>query len=203
MKIRFILTSLLFATASSAFAQQAERDFAFENYRRYYQEAAEYNQDSNKLEAVKKMRDYFHNHPYRLQPTSNLEQVQNFLKQLGEDGTFADMNPTERDFEKNNAYQKGFENTTGDVVGIFIASAYERLFQIASAIRLARLQMTKPCRRKFRKPSCTMAKSKCVVPTTNHVSMLRALPFLRLRSTSTLLCWIRWTRQNGERQHPC
>lgn len=139
MKIRFILTSILFATASSAFAQQAERDFAFENYRRYYQEAAEYNQDSNKLEAVKKMRDYFHNHPYRLQPTSNLEQVQNFLKQLGEDGTFADMNPTERDFEKNNAYQKGFENTTDDVVGIFIASAYERLFQIASAIRLGKI----------------------------------------------------------------
>ena len=139
MKIRFILTSILFATASSAFAQQAERDFAFENYRRYYQEAAEYNQDSNKLEAVKKMRNYFHNHPYRLQPTSNLEQVQNFLKQLGEDGTFADMNPTERDFEKNNAYQKGFENTTDDVVGIFIASAYERLFQIASAIRLGKI----------------------------------------------------------------
>ena len=35
MKIRFILTSILFATASSAFAQQAERDFAFENYRHF------------------------------------------------------------------------------------------------------------------------------------------------------------------------
>lgn len=39
---------------------------------------------------------------------------------LGKDGRFSDLNSTEEQFERENAYQQGYENTTDDRVGILL-----------------------------------------------------------------------------------
>lgn len=62
---RLVLFFCLCLPALAASAQEQEVKFAFDNYRRYYREARLCT-DSVKLEAMKKLRVYFHEHPYRL-----------------------------------------------------------------------------------------------------------------------------------------
>lgn len=141
MKKVVIIMSCL-AASMAIHAQVKERQLAFDNYRHYYQDASAY-KGEEKLEAVDKLRAYFHANPYRLKPDKNLESVEYSLGQLTENGTFADMDSTEIRFEKENAYQLGFANTSEDVIGGFIISAYERIFQIVSAQRLGSISIEK------------------------------------------------------------
>ena len=62
---RLVLFCCLCLPALAVSAQEQEVKFAFDNYHRYYREARLCT-DSAKLEAMKKLRVYFHEHPYRL-----------------------------------------------------------------------------------------------------------------------------------------
>ena len=62
---RLVLFFCLCLPALAVSAQEQEVKFAFDNYHRYYREARLCT-DSAKLEAMKKLRVYFHEHPYRL-----------------------------------------------------------------------------------------------------------------------------------------
>lgn len=136
MKNYLLLFSLFCGCA--AYAQQAEIDFAYANYKKYYKaEAAD--SDSEKLEAIKKLRSYFHENPYRLKVSDNGEKAKEFLSKLTDEGTFSDMDATEREFDKNDTYNKGYANTTDDAAGIFIGNAINRIFQICNACNLGYL----------------------------------------------------------------
>ena len=122
----------------SVFAQQNEINLAFENYKKYYN-VESVGVNSDKTEAIKRLRSYFHENPYRLKAFKDGTKAREFVSLLTENGTFSDMDVTERGFEESGAYNKGFANTSDDVVGIFIGDALERIFQICSAYRLGYL----------------------------------------------------------------
>ena len=88
------------------------------------------------------MREYFSQHPYRAVKSIDASQAIQMASLLGEDGRFSDLNSTEEQFERENAYQQGYENTTDDRVGIFIAGALNRIYQLADACRKGRLEKT-------------------------------------------------------------
>lgn len=121
--------------------RKAESQFAYSNYRRYYQEAR-CHAGGEKKDAVKKLREYFSQHPYRAVKSIDASQAIQMASLLGEDGRFSDLNSTEEQFERENAYQQGYENTTDDRVGIFIAGALNRIYQLADACRKGRLEKT-------------------------------------------------------------
>ena len=93
---KYLLLSCMLAT-SGVFAQQAEIDFAFNNYHKYYN-AQTKDANSEKSEALKKLRNYFHDNPYRLKPDG--EKANRFLALLNENGTFSDMDATEKELER-------------------------------------------------------------------------------------------------------
>ena len=122
----------------TALAQQSEVDFAFGNYKKYYNvESTDISHE--KVEAIKKLRYYFSEHPYRLKAFNDGVKAREYLSLLTEEGTFSDMDPIERGFDENDTYNKGYANTSDDAAGIFIGDAYERIFQICSACRLGYL----------------------------------------------------------------
>lgn len=71
-------------------------------------------------DAVKKLREYFSQHPYRAVKSIDASQAIQMASLLGKDGRFSDLNSTEEQFERENAYQQGYENTTDDRVGILL-----------------------------------------------------------------------------------
>lgn len=109
-----------------------EQIFAYTNYRKYSEQAKE-NKDSRKAEAVKTLRKYFHDKPYRAVKDPGTEAVKEYLSLLADDGTFTDMNPIEEGFRKNSDYYKGYENTTDDKVGLFIAKALNRVYSVCNS----------------------------------------------------------------------
>ncbi|MFV0545478.1 MAG: DUF6250 domain-containing protein [Bacteroides sp.] len=115
-----------------------EPQFAFQNYRRYDQ-TSNIGQPNEKTEAIKTLRTYFHEHPYRATSDKDPQAASTFLNALTPDGRFTDLNETEARFERENAYQKGFQNTVNDQVGIFIGDALNRIYCIGEAYRKGQL----------------------------------------------------------------
>ena len=135
MKRTLIVALLTFCSIVSVSAQQAEREFAMENYRRYYGEARRC-QDESKLEAMKTLRLWFATHPQNKKTDADLEKSARLhLSKLLDNGTFSSMNAKERYLKKNKIFQKPYHNTPDDQVGIFIGDAFRRIFQITSAYR--------------------------------------------------------------------
>ena len=91
---RLVLFFCLCLPALAASAQEQEVKFAFDNYRRYYREARLCT-DSVKLEAMKKLRVYFHEHPYRLSKVNMSVPPARCLELLTPEGTFSDMDALE------------------------------------------------------------------------------------------------------------
>lgn len=138
-KLKYIMKNYLLLLpvfwGCTAFAQQPEVDFAFNNYKKYYSFGVA-QADNEKAEAIKKLRNYFSEHPYRLKALKDGVKAKEYLSLLTEKGTFSDMDPIERGFDENDTYNKGYANTSDDAAGIFIGDAFERIFQICSACRL-------------------------------------------------------------------
>ena len=112
----------------------AEQQFAYTNYRRYSREALK-SADPEKRKALLTLRKEFSEQPYRATKEKDGQKALRYLDLLNEDGTFSDLNPVEVEFQRQNAYNKGFKNTTDDKVGIFIADALNRIFAIGDAGR--------------------------------------------------------------------
>ena len=114
--------------------RRKETQFAFQNYRRYDQNSAS-GYPNEKAEAVKQLRTYFHDHPFRASKIDNPKDAVGFLQELSSDGRFVDMIETEARFDRENTYQKGYDNTVDDQVGIFISNALRRIYCIGDAYR--------------------------------------------------------------------
>ena len=134
MQFKTFITGLSIMAFATLPAQEAERELAFNNYRRYFNEA-KLCRDTAKDEAIARLRSKFRTQPHRMRLEATTEQVRGYIAQLTDEGTFADMDPQERAFEKNGTYLKNFNNTTDDKVGIFLGDAYGRIYLIAEAYR--------------------------------------------------------------------
>ena len=113
-------------------AQTAEREFAFRNYEKYYQGGMQ-SCDSSEMDALHKLREYYHKNPYRIKINKDSKVAKSFLDSLTSEGRFSDMIAMEE--KVYNSYHKGSKLTTNDTVGLFIREAYERIFQISAFYR--------------------------------------------------------------------
>ena len=129
---RLVLFCCLCLPALAVSAQEQEVKFAFDNYHRYYREARLCT-DSVKLEAMKKLRVYFHEHPYRLSKVNMYVPPARCLELLTPEGTFSDMDALEAEFERSNTYRMSFNTPADDRVGILIGNALDRLCCITAA----------------------------------------------------------------------
>ena len=102
-KLKYIMKNYLLLLpvfwGCTAFAQQPEVDFAFNNYKKYYSFGVAH-ADNEKAEAIKKLRNYFSEHPYRLKALKDGVKAKEYLSLLTEKGTFSDMDPIERGFDE-------------------------------------------------------------------------------------------------------
>lgn len=115
-----------------------EQEFAYQNFRRYYREALAY-RPAEKTGALAQLRTHFSKTPFRVDKHFKPESAEKYLSLLTEEGTFSDLDATERRFEQENRYQQGYLNTTDDEVGIFIGHALTRLYYIGDAYRKGKL----------------------------------------------------------------
>lgn len=122
--IKWCMCVGIMAFAPMAFAQDAERQVAFENYRKYATEAC--NQaDAVKKEAVNRYRDYFAKHGYRKFGTS-AKGWEKHVPLLNADGSFSDLNANEVGKAKD-----GNAANSGAV----IVDALNRLWTISEAFK--------------------------------------------------------------------
>lgn len=113
----------------------AEQQFAYTNYRRYAREAAMATPDAAKQQAMLDLRRQFQQHPYRAKVQRDGVEAVKLWSLLNEDGTFFDLNPTEDELKRTDAFHQGYLNTSDDRVGIFISDALNRIHVIADAGR--------------------------------------------------------------------
>lgn len=118
-----------------------EQEFAFANYRRYYKEAQQV-QPAEKKTAIQQLRSYFFNNPFRVDKHFKAEPAEKYLALLTDEGQFADFKATEELFIKEDAYHKGYQNTTDDKVGIFLNQALTRIYYIGDAYRKGKISAT-------------------------------------------------------------
>lgn len=138
-KLITIILSGLFLL-QTAETRNVERDFAFNNYRRYYSEARSCT-DPEKTAAWRDLRVWFRDHPQNMKIDTSLKaSARLHLSKLLDNGTFTSMNAKERYFKRNDSYRKRYHDTQKDEVGIFIGSAFKKIFQITSAYRLGILE---------------------------------------------------------------
>lgn len=78
MKLKQIITGFCITLSVYSYAQQAERQWAIDNYHRYYQEAKQVT-DKEKQQAIVQLRTYFHTHPYRLKADNSGKKALEFL----------------------------------------------------------------------------------------------------------------------------
>lgn len=118
--------------------RKAEQEFAFSNYRRYYQDAKKHN-NAAKLEAIRHLRDSFHDKCAR-QPKGKQDiSTGKMLSLLNEDGTFKDLALLENKYLSDGTYYKNFATTPTDKVGMLIADALNRIYSISQDYKKGKL----------------------------------------------------------------
>lgn len=137
MQRNLILTILGLCLAATAFPQEKETQFAFNNYHRYYNEARQRG-DAEKEKSIKAFRASFAQHPYRYHSLDTRLSAQECLAQLTADGIFSGLREQEEQFRKENAFQKPYSNPQAEI-GLFVADAFNRIWKVADAYRKGEL----------------------------------------------------------------
>ncbi|MFV0586313.1 polysaccharide lyase family 8 super-sandwich domain-containing protein [Bacteroides reticulotermitis] len=123
----YLLASLFVTLGVSA--QSAERKLAFDNYHRYYNEAAQ-TQDVQKEKAIKKYRDFYAEQAHRkhtMKPSLNLQGI---LKVWRDDGLFEDMALKEKEI---------MESKDQGQIGPYLEEAFTRVWTVAEEFRAERM----------------------------------------------------------------
>ena len=137
MQRNLILTILGLCLAATAFPQEKETQFAFNNYHRYYNEARQRG-DAEKEKSIKAFRASFAQHPYRYHSLDTRLSAQECLAQLTADGIFSGLREQEEQVRKENAFQKPYSNPQAEI-GLFVADAFNRIWKVADAYRKGEL----------------------------------------------------------------
>jgi hypothetical protein len=118
-------------------AQDAERDYAFDNYRKYLHEVQQ-TQDAAKEKAITAYRDYYSKHPFSRFSSPVQLTAPECLALLNNEGRFSDFEDKEKEIQKNKYIKSGQLYQQG-VVGSVIFDAYNRIWKIAEACRSGEL----------------------------------------------------------------
>lgn len=130
MKRTYLYLLVLSLVTFSAFAQNAERKLAFDNYHRYQGEARQHPKDSKSEKGMKNFRDFYATHSYRahdLKPSLPLAEI---LENWEADGRFADLKEREA---------KVMAGSDQGAVGEFLTEAFLRIWKVAEEFRTDRM----------------------------------------------------------------
>lgn len=130
--LKFIVVSIFFAVFTFSNVHASERDLAFRNFCKYNNSGLQFC-DSLEIRALHKLREYYHNNPYRIKVNNNSKVVDSYFDSLTSEGYFSDM--AEMEEKVKGMYEAINKLTTNDTVGLFIRKAYERIFQITASYR--------------------------------------------------------------------
>ncbi len=134
----FCLAALLIAVSVNSIAQEAERNTAFANYHRYYNDGQKV-KNAEKEKSVRNYREYFSTQAYRLSSLSSTKKSgQEYLSLLTDDGRFSDLMQQEQRIYDQKLLQTTYSSTNNDVA-LFLTEAYNRIWKIAEAYRKGEL----------------------------------------------------------------
>lgn len=138
MKMKSIFFAVLFATISCSIFSQNEREIAFTNYHRYFNDGQKV-KDADKAKSIQEYRQYFATHPYR---TSELKNPpfngMEYLDLLSDDGQFKDLMEKEKEIFDHKMIQSTISGDQQKVGGI-LYEAYNRIWRIAESYRQGKL----------------------------------------------------------------
>jgi chondroitin AC lyase len=127
-----ILLCVVFSTV--ALAQQAEIEFAVNNYHRYYADGQKV-KDPVKEKSIQGYRQYFATHGYRSSELGKIKMsAEDCIEQLNENGQFSDMLALEKKIQDEGLLSKGFSGTD-NILANFLTDAHNRIWRIAEAYK--------------------------------------------------------------------
>lgn len=126
----------------SLHAQEAEREYAFENYHRYYREGQAV-RHAEKEQAIDRLRLKFHQQPYRLKSLDTPYSADECLEQLNGQGIFSDLAELETQYLENGDFHKPYTGTQNDKIGLFLGEAFNRIWKIADSYRKGEISAQK------------------------------------------------------------
>lgn len=127
---RNLILTILGLCLATAFPQEKETQFAFNNYHRYYNEARQRG-DAEKEKSIKAFRASFAQHPYRyhsldtrlsagVSGTTHCRRYLFWFKGAG------------RAIPQRMPFQKPYSNPQAEI-GLFVADAFNRIWKVADA----------------------------------------------------------------------
>ena len=141
MKKELLLIMLITCTGLLLHAQETEREYAFDNYRRYYLDGRQV-RNVEKEKALESLRHSFAEHPYRYHSLNTPYSAAECLEQLTDDGIFTPLQTQEEELRKDNGFQKPYAVVQGEI-GLFLTDAFNRIWKIADAFRKKELPTDK------------------------------------------------------------
>lgn len=149
MKNKILLITLIISSFSFSFSQGNGRDYAFNNYHKYLDEAKKV-RNAEKDEAIEKYRQYYSKNPYSHHMSPVKQSARECLNLLRDDGRFVDYKNKEEEVEKNN-YTQSLYTQHQEFTGDLIFDAYNRIWKIAEAHRAGELTGEEAFVEKYRK----------------------------------------------------
>ncbi len=123
------VVAALFAV-SSVSAQNAERQLAFDNYHRYFEEAQRTSLDAEKEKGLKHFRDFYAVTPYRGHELKRVMPLSDILANWQDDGHFADLEERE---------QQVMAGKDQGAIGELLSDAFFRIWKVAEEFRTDRM----------------------------------------------------------------
>lgn len=130
VRLKYLYVAGALLLASLAAAQNAERQYAFDNYHRYFEEARQTPPDAEKAKGMKHFRDLYAATAYRGHELRNVMAVSDILADWKDDGHFADLDERE---------QQVMAGKDQGAIGNLLSDAFFRIWKVAEEFRADRM----------------------------------------------------------------
>lgn len=130
VRLKYLYVVVAFSAVSLVSAQNAERQLAFDNYHRYFEEAQRTPLDAEKEKGLKHFRDFYAVTPYRGHELKRVMPLPDILAHWQDDGHFADLEERE---------QQVMAGNDQGAVGELLSDAFFRIWKVAEEFRTDRM----------------------------------------------------------------
>lgn len=130
VRLKYLYVAVALSAVSLVSAQNAERQLAFDNYHRYFEEAQRTPLDAEKEKGLKHFRDFYAVTPYRGHELKRVMPLQDILANWQDDGRFADLEERE---------QQVMAGSDQGAVGELLSDAFFRIWKVAEEFRTDRM----------------------------------------------------------------
>ncbi len=130
VRLKYLYVVAALFAVSSVSAQNAERQLAFDNYHRYFEEAQRTSLDAEKEKGLKHFRDFYAVTPYRGHELKRVMPLSDILANWQDDGHFVDLEERE---------QQVMAGKDQGAIGELLSDAFFRIWKVAEEFRTDRM----------------------------------------------------------------